>query len=68
MSSSTGTLKSRFGGSVASLDSLRTTDPFSKSPRVNKKQLLAVDEDVVDGPSEYWFDLLDLILLVPCGT
>ncbi|GFN87702.1 hypothetical protein PoB_001420800 [Plakobranchus ocellatus] len=52
MSSSTGTLKStRFGGSVASLDSLRTSDPFSKSPRMNKKQLLAVDEDVVDGPT-----------------
>lgn len=43
MGSSTGTLKStRFGGSVASLES--SIDPFSKSPRVKRKQLMQEEE------------------------
>ncbi|CAL1540467.1 unnamed protein product [Lymnaea stagnalis] len=50
--SSTGTLRStRFGGSVASLESMRTTDGFSKSPRVTKKQLATLEETVSDGPT-----------------
>ncbi|XP_078332217.1 lipoxygenase homology domain-containing protein 1-like isoform X5 [Crassostrea virginica] len=43
MGSSTGTLRStRFGGSVASLES--SVDPFSKSPRVKRKQLMQEEE------------------------
>lgn len=43
MGSSTGTLRStRFGGSVASLES--SIDPFSKSPRVKRKQLMQEEE------------------------
>lgn len=43
MGSSTGTPKStRFGGSVASLES--SIDPFSKSPRVKRKQLMQEEE------------------------
>nr|KAI8760088.1 lipoxygenase homology domain-containing protein 1-like [Biomphalaria glabrata] len=50
--SSTGTLKStRFGGSVASLESMRTTDTFSKSPRVTRKQLATLEEDVSHEPT-----------------
>ncbi|XP_059150632.1 lipoxygenase homology domain-containing protein 1-like isoform X2 [Physella acuta] len=50
--SSTGTLKStRFGGSVASLESMRTTDGFSKSPRVTRKQLETLKEDDFKGPT-----------------
>ncbi|KAH9519113.1 Lipoxygenase y domain-containing protein 1 [Bulinus truncatus] len=50
--SSTGTLKStRFGGSVASLESMRTSDTFSKSPRVTRKQLATLEEDVPYGPT-----------------
>lgn len=45
--SSTSTLRSRMAGSVASLDSLRSGEPFSKSPRVNRKLM----EDIPEGPS-----------------
>ena len=36
-------------GSVASLDSLRSTDPFSKSPRMSRRQMEM--EDIPEGPS-----------------
>ncbi|XP_033751254.1 lipoxygenase homology domain-containing protein 1-like isoform X2 [Pecten maximus] len=51
MESSTGTLgtmKSTRYGSVASLDSLKSSDPFSKSPRLSRKQQLA-QEEMPDG-------------------
>ncbi|ESO97796.1 hypothetical protein LOTGIDRAFT_208950 [Lottia gigantea] len=47
--SSTGTLRSTKIGSVSSLDSIRTNDPFSKSPRLNRKQLSSSLEDVPEG-------------------
>ncbi|XP_012940880.1 lipoxygenase homology domain-containing protein 1 [Aplysia californica] len=49
--SSTGTLRStRFGGSMTSLDSMKT-DPFSKSPRLSRKQLSQSLEEVPEGPT-----------------
>ena len=48
--SSTGTLRSTKYGSVASLDSLRSSDPFSKSPKLSRKQLSM--EDIPEGPSK----------------
>lgn len=47
--SSTGTLRSTKYGSIASLDSLRSTDPFSKSPKMSRKQLSM--EDIPEGPT-----------------
>lgn len=47
--SSTGTLRSTKYGSVASLDSMRS-DPFSKSPRMSRKQIAM--EDIPEGPSK----------------
>ncbi|XP_053384453.1 lipoxygenase homology domain-containing protein 1-like isoform X6 [Mercenaria mercenaria] len=47
--SSTGTLRSTKYGSIASLDSLRSTDPFSKSPKLSRKQLSM--EDIPEGPT-----------------
>ncbi|XP_048241483.1 lipoxygenase homology domain-containing protein 1-like isoform X2 [Haliotis rufescens] len=50
--SSTGTLRSTKYGSVSSLDSMRTTDPFSKSPRLNRRQsLMSSMEEVTEGPT-----------------
>ena len=49
--SSTSTMRSHAVGSVASLDSLRSTDPFSKSPRMSRRQ--SAKDDVPDGPSKY---------------
>ncbi|XP_076450682.1 LOW QUALITY PROTEIN: lipoxygenase homology domain-containing protein 1-like [Babylonia areolata] len=46
--SSTGTLRSTKYGSVSSLDSMR--DPFSKTPRMTRKQLQQSLEDVAEGP------------------
>ncbi|KAL8614278.1 hypothetical protein ACOMHN_007616 [Nucella lapillus] len=45
--SSTGTLRSTKYGSVSSLDSMR--DPFSKTPRMTRKQLAQSLEDVAEG-------------------
>ena len=46
MGSSTGTLRTTTKyGSVSSLDSMKSSDPFSKSPRVSRKQLLQAEED-----------------------
>ncbi|KAL5006870.1 hypothetical protein ScPMuIL_015676 [Solemya velum] len=47
--SSTGTLRSTKIGSVGSLDSIRTTDPFSHSPRMNRKR--ASMEEIPEGPT-----------------
>ncbi|XP_050409617.1 lipoxygenase homology domain-containing protein 1 [Patella vulgata] len=49
--SSTGTLKSTRIGSVSSLDSIRTNDPFGKSPRLKRSQLSSSLENVPEGPS-----------------
>lgn len=51
--SSTGTLRSTKYGSVASLDSMRS-DPFSKSPRMSRKQIAM--EDIPEGPSKSLFE------------
>ena len=49
--SSTGTLQSsrNYGGSMSSLDSARSTEPFSKSPRMARRQL----EEIPEGPSKW---------------
>ena len=49
--SSTSTMHSRMAGSVASIDSLRSGDPFSRSPRVSRSQL----EEIPEGPSTSHF-------------
>ncbi|KAK7479806.1 hypothetical protein BaRGS_00028986, partial [Batillaria attramentaria] len=48
--SSTGTLRSTKYGSVTSLDSIRTNDPFSKSPRMTRKLQQSL-EDLPEGPT-----------------
>ena len=48
--SSTSTLKSGRSGSMISLDSINSRDPFSKSPRLGRKQSSL--EDVPEGPSK----------------
>ena len=49
--SSTSTMRSHMvGGSIASLDSLKSSDPFSKSPRINRRQ--SMKEEVPSGPSK----------------
>ena len=56
--SSTSTLRSaRLGASAVSLDSLRSSDPFSKSPRMSRRQL----EEIPEGPSK---DLLFVITYI----
>ena len=53
MSSSTATMHSTKAGSIGSMDSLRSSDPFSKSPRVARRHL----EEIPEGSSEsiFWF-------------
>ena len=46
---STSTLRSTAIGSTASFDSLKSTDPFAKSPRLARRQL----EEIPEGPSKY---------------
>ena len=48
--SSTSTMRSHAVGSVASLDSLKSTDPFGKSPRLSRRQ--STKDDLPDGPSK----------------
>ena len=64
--SSTGTLRSTKYGSVASLDSLRSSDPFSKSPKLSRKQLSM--EDIPEGPSKklnIFFFVLESFIFIP---
>ena len=49
--SSTSTVQShRHSGSIGSMDSLRSGDPFSRSPRVTRSQHL---EEIPEGPSQF---------------
>ncbi|KAL3842214.1 hypothetical protein ACJMK2_020253, partial [Sinanodonta woodiana] len=47
--SSTGTIRSTVRGSVLSLDSLKSSDPFSKSPRLSRKAMSMSMEDIPEG-------------------
>ena len=50
MMSSTSTLRSGKAGSVASLDSVKSGEPFSKSPRMSRRH--SSMENIPEGPSE----------------